>query len=173
MIYYSQIRPLIKTGDMLEWKARSVVGGTIRFFTRKAVNHTSLCLDLNQYLHWQEPHKFVLEANSGGIELNLISTILQDFRGEFYWSALKPEFDHLRKDIARWALLKIGTPYDFGSLLRNAWGRVSANARRLFCSEYYFLALKSVRLVAGEKSPRPGEFEQLGVHLPAVKMEVS
>ena len=170
LLAYKQIRNQIKTGDMLEWRGRSVVGGLIRFFSKQQVNHTSLCVDLKEYANYQEPHKFILEAEPNGIELNLISRQLEDYSGSVWWSPLKPGFDSKRDLIAQWALEKVGIKYDYKSLFKNIFGHVSADAKKFFCSEYYYLALKSAGIVPDGKAPRPGEFAKYGVHLPAIQI---
>lgn len=168
---YSEIRDMIKTGDMLEWSSPSLLGKTIRFFTKQKVNHTSLAISFDDYFKDGINHKFVLEAESGGIELNLLSKLLKGYKGKCYWSQLKPEFDDKRFIIGRWALLQIGTKYDYTSLLKNAFCKVSAEAEKLFCSEYYYIALKEAGIVPATKAPRPGEFEKYQVHLPAIEIE--
>lgn len=187
MAHYLAIRNLIKSGDMIEWQSAGLLGKIIRRFTGKAVNHTSLCLDLDQHFAYTEPHKFVLEANAPGIELELISRRLVNYSGRIFWSSLLATDDQ-RARMERWALLQVGKPYDYGSLFRNAMGRVSTNARSLFCSEYYFIALvvggllpwyhfdEARGVVRDEnglavKAPRPGEFEKYGIFHPAVRIQ--
>lgn len=169
---YVKIRDLIKTGDMLEWSSPSILGKTIRLFTGRDVNHTSLAISFDDYFKDGVNHKFVLEAEAGGIELNLISKLLTDYKGKCYWYQLKPELDSYRQSIGSYALLQIGTKYDFGSLLKNAVSRVNADAKKLFCSEYYYMALCEAGILSKTKVPRPGEFIQYGIHLPRVQIEL-
>jgi hypothetical protein len=59
----------------------------------------------------------------------------------------------------------IGVPYDYKSLFKNAFGRVSADARALFCSEYCFLCYGKTG-----KAPTPGEMPKLGIFKPGTKL---
>jgi hypothetical protein len=188
LLAYKQIRNQIKTGDMLEWRSRSALGYVIRFFSGKDKNHTSLCVDLKEYANYQYPHKFVLEAEPNGIELNLISRLLEEYSGSVWWSPLRPEFDSKRDLIAQWALEKAGIKYDYKGLFKNIFGHVSADARHFFCSEFRFIVLVAVGIlpqytydsgrkivvdtVTGKpvKAPRPGEFKQYDIDLPAVQI---
>lgn len=186
MVHYLAIRHLIRSGDMLEWRSGGLVGKGIRLFTGKEVNHTSLCLDLDQHMGYKEPHKFILEANAPGIELNLISRSILNYNGKVWWSALKAN-EEQRAKMERWALLQVGKPYDYKGLFRNILGRVSANARALFCSEFYFISLvvggllpwyhfdEARGMVRDEnglavKAPRPGEFAKYGIHKESVRI---
>ncbi len=164
---YQDIRGLIKTGDMIEWRSYSLLGKVIRFFSKQQVNHTSLCVNMTA----MEPHKFILEANPAGVEMTRLSQRIEEFDGEVYWSALLPKYDYLREDIFKWTMLQLGKPYDYKSLFKNIFSRVSGDAKAFFCSELYFMALKSAKIVTGDKSPRPGEFGQFKVHAPTYRIK--
>jgi len=168
--YYKLIRNKVKSGDMLEFRSNGFTGRAIRFFSKQNVNHTALAVALDEYMDYREPHKFLLEADAPGIVLKLISKELTGYGGQVWWTPLKAKYDALRGDIARWSMLQIGTKYDTKSLFKNILGRVNADAKKLFCSEFYFLALKEVGILHGKKAPRPGEFQKYGVHEPAVKI---
>jgi len=178
---YQTIRERIKTGDILEWQSKSIIGSAIRFITKQEVNHTSLCIDLQQYLHWLEPHKFVLEANAPGIELNLISRELGEYKGgHCWWYKLKDIYNDKRNYIANSALLQVGKKYDYNSLFKNIISRANAEANNYFCSEFAFIELVKENIISGlhfnytkqivldikdepVKAPRPGEFGQFGI----------
>jgi len=158
----------MKTGDIIEWRSNSIVGRSIRFFSKQDVNHTSIVLNLDQYV--PNHSKFILEANAGRFELNPLSTVLEKYSGSAYWLALKPEWDDKRIGLGAWALEKVGTPYDFGSLFKNMFGRVTADARKMFCSEANFLDLVSNGIVPAGKAPRPGEWEQFKIYLKRIQI---
>jgi uncharacterized protein YycO len=183
LVAYKQIRDQIKTGDMLEWRSRSALGYVIRFFSGENKNHTGKAFVFDNYGNCEGNHIFTLEAEPDGIENNLLSAQLEKFDGEVYWSPLKPEFDHLRHKGIDWALQCVGTPYDFKSLFKQALVKVSADARKFFCSEYYFIYLVIcgilpqftfdtgrkvvVDSVTGKEviAPKPGEFDKFKIHL--------
>lgn len=173
-IKYADIRDLIKTGDRIEFAGKGVVGRLIRWFTKEPTNHTAIALDINEYSP-ETPgnRKFVLEADPDGIVLHTLSNDLKEADGDVFWTPLKPCFDPMRPLIADWALQRVGAKYDFGSLFKNAFARVNASMRKLFCSEYLFLSRVAAGIVVGVslnakgeavdgagkavKAPRPGE----------------
>lgn len=167
---YFKYRSKIKSGDLLEWRAKTALGWIIRWFTKKKVNHTSMCLALDQYMHFDQPRKFVVEALLSGVQLNLISRSLEEYDGEVYWLPLFHGFDSLRDDIAKFIICEVGKKYDLRSLLKNARGPVLADGKEQFCSELAFLALKHVGLVEGQYAPRPGEFSQYAIYEPPIRI---
>jgi len=188
LVAYKQIRDQIKTGDMLEWRSRSALGSIIRFFSKQKVNHTGIAFVLENYGGYEGNHVFTLEAEPDGIRYNLLSVQLENFDGEVYWSSLKPEFERLRHAGIDWALEQVGKPYDFKSLFKQALIKVGADARKFFCSEYYFIYLVICGILpqfifdTGKKvvvdmetgkpviAPKPGEFEKYKIHLTAVQI---
>lgn len=173
-VSYSEIRNKIKTGDLLEWRSKSILGFLIRSVTKKNVNHTSLCVALDEYLYWKEPHKFILEAVADGIDLNLISEELKTFKGKVFWYPLKSQYDNKRDAIAKWALLQIGKKYDYKSLFKNIIGKVSVDAKKYFCSEFCFDVLRQphIQILSGQIAPRPGEFGQYSVFADPVEIDL-
>lgn len=159
---YLKMRDMIQTSDLLEFSSSTIIGWSIRAFTGEAVNHSSVGLVL-EYKDLGHDRRFLVEALEYGVQLSLLSRRLERFKGKVYLNRLKPEHDSLRKKIAAYTLLQIGKGYDYGSLFKNALGKVSADARQFFCSELVFMALQSVGLVDGKKSPRPGQFGKYGV----------
>ncbi len=153
------------TADLVEWRTRSTVGGLIRLRTGLDVNHTSVVIRLDQYF---QKRLFILEAVEWGVALAPLSERLRRFNGNARWLRLRPEWAVYRREIGKHALAFAGIPYDYGSLFRQLLGHVSANARRLFCSELAFIAMKRAQVppaAARIKVPWPGEFEKIGTHV--------
>lgn len=177
-VKYADIRDSIKSGDRIEFAGNTVIGRLIRWFTKDAVNHTALALSIDEYSNYLGNRKFILEAESDGIVLNTLSHDIQTADGKVFYTPLLLQFDDRRKQIADWALQQVGTGYDFGSLFKNVLGAVNADMKKLFCSEYYFIALVQAGIIPGcelcgkivtdhnggpVKSPRPGEFGRFPV----------
>ena len=162
---YLEIRHLIDTGDLLEWRSRSILGWTIRAFTGRDVNHSSLCVRMPY--GYDEPRRFLIEADSTGLEFRLISRQLERFDGVVWWYQLSRRYDHLRDAIGRWAFdcLATNPGYDYLGLFAQAFGRVSLDARRYFCSEFYDLMLANHGIARPDPrgARRPGDFEDLGI----------
>lgn len=169
---YFAVRQLIDTGDLLEWRGTGLVARGIRLFTRREVNHSSLCVRMPY--GYGEPRRFMIEADRHGLEFRLISRALESYDGKVWWYQLSHEYDHLRNDIGRWAFdaLACNNGYDYWSLFAQAFGRVSLDGRRYFCSEFY----DSMLVVHGIAPPdpagarRPGEFEELGIFAQKVRI---
>lgn len=154
---YNIIKDKMLTGDLLLWRANSLLGMAIRHFSKAEENHASLVMHFEQY-EGGEHRRFTTEALRNGIVLNLLSKQLEQYDGKVWWYPLKDEWESRRAMIGTNALKYIGTPYDYGSLFRNAFGKVNADARRLFCSEYCFICYG----LEG-KAPTPGDMPDLGI----------
>lgn len=158
---YYLFRDRMQTGDLVEIRTHSITGCGIRRVTKKSVNHTALVLKFYQY---DQERVFILEALEHGIVLNLLSRRLLDLDGRAVWLGLTDSWDGFRPAIGREALKYVGVAYDFGSVIKSALSRVSADARRLFCSEFAYLALLDGGLpVHRDTVPWPGEMFDLGV----------
>jgi hypothetical protein len=164
MRLYQKYRPYMRTGDCVLWSSASVVGWLIRKIGGAPVNHASLVLRFEEYRGFTD-RLFHLEALARGIEFNLLSSRLRGHKGYALWLPLKPKFDHLRPRIGAWALEQVGTPYDYGSLFKQAVSRVSAEASKLFCSEYCYLAWKNagIDMQSVKHAPRPWDIPDLDI----------
>ncbi len=158
---YHKYRPQISTGDLIEMKSNSLIGWLIRLVTGKPVNHTAVVIRMQEYY---TNRVFILEALEPGVVLNPLSRRIANFKGGIYWLPLKKEYALSRAIIGRNALGYVGIGYDYLSIIKQLIGRVSADARRLFCSEHAYLSLLHAGLpVKREKVPVPGEMVDLGV----------
>jgi hypothetical protein len=115
--------------------------------------------------------RFILEANAQGIELNLLSKRLEKFNGSAYWSPLMKGFGGHREKILGWALDKVGTEYDYKSLLKQLIGYVSVDCERLFCSEFYQAAMEYEEIIPHlDYAVQPGGFSRMGFLGPECKI---
>ena len=151
---YSKARERMATGDVVLWKGKGIISRLIRLWSE--YSHASLVLRLKEFKGLKD-RRFLLEALASGIELRLLSRRLRGYRGEAWWFPLLDEYQGKRSDIAAWALNQVGKRYDYGSLFKNMLGRVNADARSYFCSEFVFLAYKEAGIVGGNVAPRPGD----------------
>jgi len=120
--------------------------------------------DHSQSERYLRSRRFVLEALEGGIVLRLLSERLKAHKGCAWWYPLKDKFAACAPGMGAWALGQVGVPYDFGSLFANILGRVSADARKFFCSEFWYMAAVNggikIDWPHGGKAPRPGDIDQ-------------
>jgi len=159
--YYKQ-RPNIVSGDAILWSGRGVVSELIRFFSNGKFSHVSLVLRLHVNDEKVRHRVFLLEAMEGGIDLNTLSGRLRHYGGEAWHFPLKCTADQRRK-IASWALLNCDKKYDYGSLFKNILGRVSIDAKRFFCSEYYIAACVYAGILNTTTAFRPADFPKLPI----------
>ena len=159
---YTQVQSEMKTGDCLLWQSDSTLGWLIRKFTKSDVNHASLIVRPPDYEGLRD-RRFQLEALEQGIILRLVSQRVSNHKGKIFWYPLKDEYAEAQDIIGSWAFLQVGTGYDFGSLFRQAVCRVSADAKKFFCSEFCFMAWQAGGLPVSGKAPRPGDIPGLGI----------
>lgn len=159
---YMTVRHVMKTGDCILWQSRSIVGWLIRRFSGANVNHASLVISLSEYGNLID-RRFLLEALEPGIVLKLMSRRLMKFKGKVWWYPLKDEYDDNRDRVGEWALLQVGVPYDYKSLFKQTVGRVLADMKELFCSEYCFIGWIKSGIKLKGKAPRPGDIPKLGL----------
>lgn len=176
LTYYEPCRPHLRTGDLLQWSSSSALGWLIRKVTSSKVNHTGMVVRFTEYEGDQNAvnRRFTLEALENGIALNLISRRFESYEGKCYWYPLLPIYGDKRSLLGSAALKYSGVKYDYRSLFKNILGKVSANAKKLFCSEYVYLSFKDcgfttdlcksdkllIKLAEG-KSPVPGDMPLL------------
>jgi len=169
---YLAIRHLIDTGDLIEWRGTSLLARAIRAFTRRPVNHSSLCIRMPY--GYDDPRRFTIEALAHGLQFRLLSAALEEHSGAAWWYRLDPRYDSLREAIGRWAFdcLAVDNGYDYPGLLAQAFGRVSLDGRRYFCSEFYDAMLAEFGIASPDPrgARRPGDFESLGIFLGKVRI---
>ena len=168
---YQDYRPFLHDGDILEWSSDAIIGRLIQLFAKTDVNHTSGVIRMKQYEDDPGDRVFTTEAISHGVSLTYLSRALQGCRKRVYWLPLKPEYDKYRRDIARAQLSMVGVPYDYQNLFKSALGRVSTNAKRLFCSEMIGWSLEQAGVIPKQPSALwPGEFAALGIFQKRVRI---
>jgi len=172
---YESVKDGMKTGDMLQWRASTLLGWAIRWKTQGQrpqyekdhginVNHTCMVIRLSEY-EGRERRRWTQESLEHGVVLNLLSRRLETFDGEAYWYPLKPEWNEKRVAIGQMAMALMGVPYDYESILKQLISKVSTDARNLFCSENYLYCCGFEG-----KALSPNEMPELGWHMDPVKI---
>lgn len=162
---YLQHRPFMRDGDVLEWSSPTVIGKMIRMGTGKDVNHTGAVINMVRY-----DRVLTAEAVGRGFKLSRISQAIQH-HDHLFWLRLRPEYDHLRTDVAKTLLDLVDVRYDFGSVFKSAFGRVSSEVGRVFCSEAVEYALVKTGIIKPQGyAAWPGDFENFGCFFPRIKI---
>ena len=168
---YEHNRQWIRSMDLLQWQSHSILGVLIRLKGGGA-NHSGAAFIFEAF---GRTRYMTGESLEGGLRANYISRRLKEYKGKVWWHRVLPEFEQYRQGAAEWMADMIGVKYDYRSLLKNALGHVSADARELFCSEAYFLAWrdggKVPHLQKIKKAPRPNEVVRvMGIHGSGVRI---
>ena len=161
---YNSIKDQIQTGDLILWSCNSIIGRLIKIYTRSEFSHASLTIRFAEYDE-NNHMRYNLEAGRHGSVLNVLSKTLENYDGKAWWYPLIPKWDIHRKSIGDRALELVGIPYDYESIFRFLIGNVSSDARRLFCSEYCYLAYGF-----NGKAPAPDDLLSLGIFKEGIKI---
>lgn len=161
---YNAFKDQMKTGDLLQWHSNSLIGALIQWRTKSDVNHSGLVLRLSEY-EGTERRRWTSEALENGVYPILLSRRLESFDGSVWWYPLKDEWNPKRQAIGECAVALFGVKYDYRSIFKQIFGKVSADARELFCSEYCFLCYGM-----DGTAPTPAEMTGLGIFKEGVKI---
>jgi len=167
---YRTFRDQIQTMDLIQWHGDSLISKIIRWKTGGSETHSGIACRLADV-----DRVMTLEAISKGAVPNPLSKVLAKYHGKAYWHPLKEEYRPYVAHAFNWMYDKIGTGYDYEGIGSHLFGRVSADARALFCSEYVFLGWK-VRcaeelvielfewLLDIKEVPLPSELHKIGIY---------
>ncbi len=161
---YDRVKDELRTGDLIQWGAHDLLGAIIQGVTHSDVSHSSLVIRLTEY-EGLERRRFTTEALRHGVVLNLLSRRLENHSGAAWWYPLKDEWNDKRQAIGERALSFVGIPYDFKSIAKFLFTRVSADARAIFCSELAFISWGFTGT-----APAPGDIPGLGIFKDAVRI---
>lgn len=169
---YESIRHHMESGDVVLWRSESLLGWAIRKFSDSDVNHASTIIRTNEL---GSDRVFITEANARGIEMHALSDRLKDHKGKAYWLRLKSEHDMSKYGARKWAMDHIDVGYDYSSLFKQVHSRVRVDDKRLFCSEFSFMALKVGGAIQQIQdvviAPRPGDMESLGIFYGRIRIK--
>lgn len=155
---YDRVKNDMKTGDILYWRSKSLVGSLIRWRTGGRGNHISQIIRLTDCEAGER--RYHTEAVERGVYPNLLSKRIKEFTGSVWWLPLTDAWDICREDIAVRMAEMWGTPYDYPSLFWQIIGSVSTDAEQLFCSEFAWRALGYSGI-----APNPKELAEDKPHL--------
>ena len=142
-----------------------------------------MCLDLTDKNG--DDRRYLLEAWEGEFNMRLLSNRLQSYPGKAFWHHLSPGFDQDRRVIEYNSLSLLGIKYDYESLFANMLGKVSLDAKKLFCSEavcHVFLKSIPIDILKGYRENkymnmmldgialRPGGIAQLPLFLDEIEI---
>ena len=159
---YEDMRPKIQTGDAILWKGEGLISKLIMLWT--PYSHASLVVRLREY-EGLKKRVFLVEALNDGLELRLLSERLKE-AGKAYWLSVGMTTAEVLKSREH-ALVECAraVPYDYQSLFKNIFGRVSNDARQYFCSEFVWINWIQSGRIPPEKmklaAPRPGDLPGL------------
>jgi len=163
---YDGLRFLIKTGDLVEFASNGLLGSGIMKMTGRQVSHSSLVIRLP---YENSERRYIIEAVRTGPEFHLLSDVLQHYNGSAIWYGLKPEYDCKRDAIGEWLFNELSQHkgYDFRNVVMQLFGRVSLDARRLYCTELCEIPYIEQGIIKPDPAGarRPGDLPTLGIFI--------
>ena len=168
--YLDEYRHQMQSGDSIIWGAGGFVGYLIAPFC-KGLSHVSTIVRVDEL---DVDRVYITEANLPGIQFNSLTERIRAHNGKVWWLPLKPEYDAYRQAIRKWAMEHIGKKYDIWAIPVQIWRRVNANARKMFCSEFDFLAKKASGIPELQeivKAPKPHHTEGFGINEERIRLK--
>ena len=140
---YLEIRPNLKTGDLLQWRGVGTFSNVIMAYTKQEHSHTSMVIRLSDF----PDRVFSIEALSDGLHLWPLSSLLRTYNGHVDLNHLKPYYDEVAPDAARWLLARLGTEYDWEDVASRwrtwiGFDPEPFETTKLYCSESVFAAFR-------------------------------
>jgi hypothetical protein len=175
LLGYLNIRNQLKTGDSLGFQNVGIIPSLIRWKTADGnpipLSHWGMIIRLTQY---EQERRFTVEAESDGFQLRLLSNYIKDYGGHIYHYPLKDAWEPYRDQIGTDILSMIGTGYDLFGAIKSGFMKVSADARKVYCSEgcqigYQNTAPKLCNDVGG-RALVPAEMWKLGIFKSPMKI---
>ena len=156
---YSDIRPLIKTGDCILWRGTKPLQLAIQIYG--GFSHASLVVRPEEFKGLQD-RVFIVEATGHGVDPRQLSLVCHE-HGQPYLLTTPGMSDDQRKKLCEYAidLATRGVKYNFEGVFKNVIARINTNMHRFFCSELVWVSW----IIAGyidtksheAKMPRPGD----------------
>jgi len=136
---YESIRPQVKTSDDIIWQSNSFVGEAIQWWCSSKYNHVSKVVRFSEF---DVERVYIMEELGHGATLLPLSKRLAEHDGHVWLFPLDSKLNPIRRSMAAWMLMKLGTPYDYRGLISNLAGRIFTDAKDMICSEYSWMAFE-------------------------------
>lgn len=173
---YSVARTMMQSGDVILKAGEGKISWMIGLWAPKQVKdmagniieakltHGALVVRLDDYVRNHEV--FVVEANESGLVPRLLSKQLQGSDSRWFW--LQVAMTDSQRALSREIALihsAYGIKYDYQGLFANAFGKVSVEASRFFCTEWIDFNWSECGFINpyGGKAFRPWDVPQYGV----------
>jgi len=159
---YKEIRPYINDGDLFLWRGTSPLAKAIQLWSPD--NHASISFE---FMKFNIRRLMLYESLGHGVEPEFLSSRVARYKGRIFWYPVDPAWNTYRQRIYEKAEKYGGIKYDFWGLIKNIAGHISADFKRLICSEFVYLAVKDAGIPISnwplKKAPRPSDLLKLGV----------
>jgi hypothetical protein len=151
LIIYNAVKDKMKTGDGVGFVNTGFISKAIMWKTHKDVapnnpiqlSHFGGIIRAGKY-EGKEERRFTIEAMNEGFYPDILSHVIKDYKGHIYWYPLQDEWDEHRDHLGAEILSMIGIGYDWLSIGKQLVGKVSADARKMFCSEAWQIGYQNV-----------------------------
>jgi len=139
---YSQVRMLMKPGDIIAFGGRGLFSGIIKAWTRSPVSHVGIVRDTGTRIQ-------VAESTSmdgfSGVVYTRLSDRVKAYRGRMWWLSLSQDRRKLMDLDQFWGWIndQHGKEYDLLGALRSSIWPSKENYAKQFCSEVASGALEA------------------------------
>jgi len=145
---YSEVRDLMKPGDVIAFGGNGFISNIIKLATESVVSHVGIIM------RSEDSRNYIIESNGKkkgmtGVQVWLMSTRLEEYDGNVWWLPMRVEFD--RELFINFLMLQEGKEYDAPQAIGSAFDGVpdcQENLDRLFCSELVTAALEYVGVIS-------------------------
>jgi uncharacterized protein YycO len=150
---YEEVRPELRTADILCFRGRGLFSALIRSLTRSVYSHAGL-------VYVFEGRVYCLEAVGSGVRLVLMSLLKRHYEGGIDAFEVLGVTEDQRRGVIGFAFQQLGKGYDNPALLRFLWylllgrRRRARPDRRWFCSEIVAEAWRFQGIRLSERAAR-------------------
>lgn len=168
---YYEVRDKIKAGDLISFSNHSsIISRLISLRTHSSHTHSAIVISK---ISPAGNRLIIAEALEAGPRPGYLSKRVKEYKGSVWWFPLKNTVDKQRRIAEEfvWDKLLDYTRYDYRSIWRQLFSKVSADARELFCSELVQMAFEKAGVIkALKKALNPGELVQLPIFDNGIKL---
>jgi len=107
----------------------------------------------------------IIESLNQGPTVNYLSDRIEKYKGKVHWFPLRKNISDAKRrkaEIIVWDYLCKGTKYDFHSIFKQIFSKVSVDAAQLFCSELVQISWEKAKIIKEQDHAlNPGELIEL------------
>jgi len=171
---YIDFRYLIKPGDLISFSDHpSIISRLISWRTNSKHTHSAMVIGKAEATG---DRLLIVESLNCGPTINYLSDRIAKYKGHIWWVPLREEITpEQRQKAANWVWDKLCTQtgYDYHSIWKQLFSKVSIDAAQLFCSEMVQMAWQEAGIIGKQgklaKALNPGDLFVFAINICCVK----